>query len=82
MTTTITITEAKSQLSRLIREIQDGGQIVIGNAGKPVAILTAYSETQERRELGGWEHEDVWIADDFNAPLPDDLQAAFEGRTQ
>ncbi len=32
-----------------------------------------------QRRLGGWKGR-VWIADDFDAPLPDDLLDAFEGR--
>ncbi len=53
---------------------------MIGNAGRPVAVLVAYTADPDPRPLGGWKEGDVWIADDFDDPLPDDLQAAFESR--
>lgn len=79
MTRVVNISEAKAQLSRLVEEVQRGGRVVIGNAGRPVAVLTAYASDPDPRPLGGWRGRDVWIADDFDWPLPDDLQAAFEG---
>lgn len=78
MTRVVNISEAKAQLSRLVEEVQGGGRVVIGNAGRPVAVLTSYASSPGPRPLGGWRDQDVWIADDFDAPLPDDLQAAFE----
>ena len=80
MTTVVNISEAKAQLSRLVEEVQAGGRVVIGKAGRPVAVLTAYSDNPDRRQLGGWRDADVWVADDFDAPLPEEVQAAFEGR--
>lgn len=75
----VNITEAKAQLSRLVADAAAGARIVIGNAGRPVAVLTAYSDDPSPRVLGGWREREVRIADDFDAPLPPDLQAAFEG---
>jgi len=80
MSRIVNISEAKAQLSRLIQEVQRGGRVVIGNAGRPVALLVPYTSDPDPRPLGGWRDRDVWIADDFDDPLPDDLQAAFEGR--
>lgn len=80
MTSMVNISEAKAQLSRLIEEVQHGGRVVIGNAGRPVAVLVAYTTDPDPRRLGGWRDRDVWIADDFDDPLPTALQAAFEGR--
>jgi predicted DNA-binding protein (MmcQ/YjbR family) len=34
---------------------------------------------KEPRKLGFWRGKG-WVSDDFNEPLPDDIQAAFEGR--
>lgn len=76
----VNISEAKAQLSRLVEEVQAGGRVVIGNAGRPVAVLTAYGADPDPRPLGGWRNRDVWIADDFDDALPDAMQAAFEGR--
>lgn len=78
MARVINITEAKAQLSRLVEEVTRGKRVIIGKAGKPVAVLQAYESDPAPRELGAWKGR-VRVADDFDAPLPDDLQRAFEG---
>lgn len=79
MSRVINITEAKAQLSRLVAEARSGKRVVIGQAGKPVAVLSAYEVDPEPRTLGGWQGR-VWIAEDFDEPLPEELQRHFEGR--
>ncbi|CAN5222818.1 hypothetical protein BH24ACT1_BH24ACT1_06970 [soil metagenome] len=74
----VNISEAKAQLSRLVEEVQGGNRIVIGRAGRPVAVLVAYGSSPDPRPLGGWREREVWIAEDFDDPLPADLEAAFE----
>jgi prevent-host-death family protein len=76
---TINIYEAKTQLSKLVDLASSGTDVVIARAGKPVARLTSLKNEKPPLVPGLLEGEG-WIADDFNAPLPDDLQAAFEGR--
>lgn len=68
--------EAKTQLSKLIERAAAGEEIIIAKAGKPVARLTAYTEPAKPRE-GGQLRGKIWIADDFDDPLPDDLLRAF-----
>ncbi len=41
----VNVHEAKTQLSRLLQAVEDGEEIVIARAGKPVATLSRY-ETQ------------------------------------
>lgn len=79
MTRTVNISEAKAQLSRLVAEVQKGERVVIANAGKPVAVLTAYGADPGPRPMDGWKDQQVWIAEDFDEPLPPEIQAAFEG---
>lgn len=79
MSRIVNISEAKAQLSRLVEQARGGERVLIGKAGKPVAVLTAYEESEEPRVLGAWAGR-VWIGEDFDEPLPDDLQAVFEGR--
>ena len=80
MTRVVNISEAKAQLSRLVEEVQGGGTVVIGRAGRPVAVLSAYHADTSPRTIGGW-RDRIWIADDFDDPLPPEIQAAFEGRS-
>ena len=51
------ISDAKASLSHLIKLIQEKNEtVIIGKAGKPVAVLSAYNEDTSPRQLGGsWE---------------------------
>ncbi|MEC4678603.1 MAG: type II toxin-antitoxin system Phd/YefM family antitoxin [Nitrospirota bacterium] len=51
------ISDAKASLSRLIERLQNTDDVVIiGKAGKPVAILSAFKANHATRKLGGsWE---------------------------
>jgi len=76
---TINIYQAKTQFSRLVDLASAGTDVVIARAGKPVARLTQLEEKRERLTgLGALEGKG-WIADDFDAPLPDEILAQFEG---
>ncbi|MDP2389619.1 MAG: type II toxin-antitoxin system prevent-host-death family antitoxin [Acidobacteriota bacterium] len=69
--------DAKTQLSALVEEASNGAEIIIAKAGKPLAKLVAFRHTARRKP--GRAKGLVWIGDDFDAPLPADLQAAFDG---
>lgn len=70
--TQVNLYEAKTQLSRLVDRAAAGEEIVIAKGGRPLARRTA------PRQLGLRAGE-VWIGPDFDAPLPADLQRAFDG---
>jgi prevent-host-death family protein len=77
---TVNIYEAKTQLSKLVDLASSGTDVVIARAGKPVARLTSLT-TKEKRLIGfGALEGQGWIAEDFDAPLPDEVLALFEGR--
>ena len=74
----VNIHEAKTHLSKLLRRVTAGEEIVIARAGKPVARLVAVAEPPRPRELGR-DRGKIWIADDFDTLDPEFL-ADFEGR--
>ncbi|SAL73959.1 prevent-host-death protein [Caballeronia choica] len=76
---TVNIHEAKTQFSRLVDAAASGEEIVIAKAGKPAARLVPMERLKVARRFGGLKGK-VRIAEDFDAPLPDDVIAAFEGR--
>lgn len=78
---TISIREAKTQLSRLIERVSAGEEIVIAKAGKPVARLVPVNTVTAPRKPGLLKGR-IKIAKDFDAPLPDEIIAAFEGRAR
>ena len=79
MPTQVNIHEAKTRLSQLIAQVEAGGEVVIARAGSPVVRLVAIDRQRPRRALGVLAGQ-VALPDDCNAPLPDELLDAFEGR--
>lgn len=77
--TTLNIHAAKTHFSRLLEEVAGGEEIVIAKAGRPVARLVPIEAPTSQRKLGILKDK-LLVPDDFDAPLPDDLIAAFEGR--
>jgi prevent-host-death family protein len=71
--------EAKTQLSRLLRRVAAGEEIIIANRGVPVARLVPVSTKEPKRKLGIY-GDSIKISDDFDAPLPDEILDLFEGR--
>lgn len=74
---TVNIHYAKTHLSRLLAQVTAGEEIVISKSGKPVARLVPLAQSGADRPLG-LDQGKGWIADDFDAPLPEDLLADFE----
>ncbi len=71
----VNVHEAKTQLSRLLEEVEGGARVVIARAGKPVAVLVPYGAATRHRRLGLFKDQ-ARIAEDFDQ-LPADLAAAF-----
>jgi prevent-host-death family protein len=69
------ISEAKAQLSSLIEKVMAGEEIIIGKAGKPLALLVKYENYRQTRRPGALKGK-IKIADDFDV-LPDDVAKAF-----
>jgi prevent-host-death family protein len=74
----VNVHEAKTHFSRLLQRVAAGEEITIAKAGVPVARLVPAEPRKQRRKLGFY-GDSIQIADDFDAPLPDDLMAAFLG---
>jgi len=67
--------EAKTELSSLVERAAKGEEIIIAKNGKPMARLVALTKKPDRKP-GCWKGK-VWIADDFNDPLPEELLKLF-----
>jgi prevent-host-death family protein len=59
---TVSVLEAKTHLSALLKEVRDGGEVVITRRGEPVARLSAVAPARGERVPGdlrdrpGWEN--------------------------
>ncbi len=74
----VNISEAKTQLSRLIREVLAGEEVVIAHNREPVAKLVPAAARP--KHAAGRLAGKISIDARFFEPLPDDELAAWEGR--
>ncbi len=75
--TVITIHEAKTHLSRLIKEALTGEEILIARGKQPLVKLVPLPKAKITRQLGGAKGVIKYMPDDFNAPV-DDFQEYME----
>ena len=74
---TVNMHEAKTQFSKLIARVEAGEEIVIARDGTPVARLVAFRQRVTKR-VGGRDRNIFSVAEDFDAPLPENILAEFE----
>lgn len=67
----VNIHDAKTQLSRLLEQVQSGVDVVIAKSGTPIARLVPYTAGKRKIAAPGAMAGKVWIAEDFDAPLDD-----------
>ena len=75
-TATVNIHEAKTHLSRLLARVSLGEEITIAKAGKPIARLVPIQQKLKER-VPGTDKGKIWMAPDFDAPLPDEILDEF-----
>ncbi len=77
--TTINIYDAKTQLSKLVERAAAGKDVIIARGGKPIARLTRLARPPRELRFGVLKGK-VRVAKDFDAPLPTEVLAQFDGR--
>jgi antitoxin (DNA-binding transcriptional repressor) of toxin-antitoxin stability system len=66
----------EADLARLVDRVAEGEEIVIARSGRPIAKLVRVQiGPREPGRLKGRIH----MADDFDAPLPDEILRGFQG---
>ena len=68
MSKIVNIHEAKTNFSRLVERARAGERIVIGKAGRPVAVLAPFDDRPARRMPG---HDAIVIHANFDDPIPE-----------
>lgn len=76
----VNIHQAKTHLSRLVERVAGGEEIIIAKSGKPVARLVPYVPEGAVRRPGAMRGK-IRIKKNFDAPLPKELLASFEGKS-
>ena len=79
MVKAVNIHAAKTHFSRLVERAANGEEIIIAKAGKPIARLMPLAVPVRRRRPGLLKGK-IKIAEDFDAPLPEEMLRLFEGR--
>ena len=74
---TVTIHQAKTNLSKLIRKASEGEEIVIARGPTPVARLVSLKTKNERRKPGSLKGK-LRVGKAFFEPLPDSELEAWE----
>jgi len=75
---TVNVHEAKTHLSKILERVAAGESVIIGKAGKPVAVLSPYVEASGHRKPGSMQGR-IRIGDDFDADS-ELITDWFEGR--
>jgi prevent-host-death family protein len=76
---TVSLYEAKTNLSALVERAAEGEEIVIAKSGKPKALLVPLGDVRPLRRPG--QGRGQWhVRADFDAPLPEGLLDEFEGK--
>ena len=74
---TVSLYEAKTNLSALVERAARGEEIVIAKSGKPRAALVPLTDVRPLRKSG--QGRGKWrVKRSFDAPLPEDVVADFE----
>ena len=82
---TLALNPNNTELALLIDQIEHGETITLTKNGQPVAQILPFKspDTPKGTQLGSIRigtMKDLYIPDDFDAPLPEDLLDAFEGK--
>lgn len=75
--TMVNVHEAKTRLSKLLEQVEDGQEVIIARNGHPVARLVPMPS---KRRRAGRLRGKISMRRDFDKPLPASLKAAFAGK--
>ena len=77
--TIVTIHKAKTELSKLLKRVEKGEEIIISRGDKPIAkLIPAEPPKKKSRGEGAWAGK-FTLPDSFFDPLPEEELAAWEG---
>ncbi len=66
----VNVHEAKTNLSKLIKKVVEGEDVVIARGNNPIVKLVLIDKIKPKRRLGTAKGK-IKISDDFEAPLED-----------
>ncbi len=72
ITKTVSVYDARRQLSELLKLALEGNDVIIVENNKPLARLVPISEDNQRR-IAGLNKGKIWVSEDFDEPLPEEF---------
>ena len=75
----VNVHQAKTQLSRLLRRVSRGEEIILAKAGKPIAKLVPYREPTRGKRVFGQLAGRIRIAPDFDKTPADLIRDLEDG---
>ena len=75
---TVNIYDAKTRLSQLVDKVVAGEDVVVSRNGKPLVRITRLDSDKRPIRFGVLKGK-VKVTRDFDAPLPSNVLAEFEG---
>ena len=76
--TSVNVHQAKTQLSRLLQQVEAGETIIIARAGKPSAQLVPINAHPKGIKPPGAMRDQISIGDDFDLPLDGVFDGSLE----
>src|SRR5580704_15340821 len=74
----LNLAQAKAKFSELVDAAARGDGTIIAKSGTPVAMLVPLDREKRAPIKFGTLKGKIWIAENFDDPLPDDVLDAFE----
>ncbi|MGA8011762.1 MAG: type II toxin-antitoxin system Phd/YefM family antitoxin [Candidatus Acidiferrales bacterium] len=75
--TKVTIHQAKTNLSRLIRKVSEGEEVIIARGAEPVARLVPVGKIKGKRQPGSLKGT-LQVGPEFFEPLPEGELSSWE----
>ncbi len=72
----INIYEAKTNLSKIINDVLEGEEIIIGRAGLPLVKIVPI-ENKKKNRISGLFKKDIEFSEDIDKPLPSKIINKF-----
>jgi antitoxin (DNA-binding transcriptional repressor) of toxin-antitoxin stability system len=76
----VTFDEIQQDTSKYLRQVEAGATFVIVEAGKAIAELRPIASNGKQLRPFGLCAGEFTVPDDFDAPLPEEILSAFEGK--
>ncbi len=80
MSDVVSLYDAKTHLSQLVERAAHGEEITITKNGRAMVRLVAIAFADKPKRVPPGALGVTYMSEDFDDPLPEEIQAAFEGR--